>query len=112
MPFGLVNAGATFCHMMRIVFRGLSDVKNFVDDILGHSKLWEGHLNMLREVFMRLSEAGLTVKPSKCVLGYFQQPFLGHVVGYGQISPDPSKIQSNRQCSRPCSKKQVRSFLG
>lgn len=112
MPFGLVNAGATFCRMMRIVLRGLSDVENFVDDILGHSELWEDHLNMLREVFMRLREAGLTVKPSKCVLGYFQLPFLGHVVGHGQISPDPSKIQSIRECSRPSSKKQVRSFLG
>lgn len=53
--------------MMRIVFKGLSDVGNFVDDILILSELWEGHLNMLREVFMRLSEAGLTVKLSKCV---------------------------------------------
>lgn len=35
MPFGLVNAGATFCRMMRIVLRGLSDVEHFVDDILG-----------------------------------------------------------------------------
>ena len=100
------------CRMMRIVLRGLSDVENFVDDILGHSESWKGHLNMLREVFMRLREAGLTVKPSKCVLGYLQLPFLGHVVAHGQISPDPSKIQSIRECSRPSCKKQVSSFLG
>ena len=81
MPFGLVNAGATFCRMMRIVLRGLSDVANFVDDILGHSELWEGHLNMLREVFMRLREAGLRVKLSKCVLGYFQLPIFGTCCG-------------------------------
>ena len=112
MPFGLVNAGATFCRMMRIVLRGLLNVENFVDDILGYNETWPGHLQTLRQVLVRIRESGLTVKPSKCVLGYFQLPFLGHVVGNGQISPDPSKIESIKECARPTSKKQIRSFLG
>ena len=34
MPFGLVNAGATFCRLIRNVLRGLRNVDIFVDDIL------------------------------------------------------------------------------
>lgn len=112
MPFGLVNAGATFCRMMRILLRGMQNVDNFVDDILEHTETWETHLDILRELFNRLREAGLTVKPSKCILGYFQLPFLGHTIGNGCISPDPGKIESIKECSRPSSKKQIRSFLG
>ena len=112
MPFGLVNAGATFCRMMRILLRGISDVENFVDDILEYTQTWSGHLDVLRALFLRLREAGLTVKPSKCIMGFFQLPFLGHTVGKGLISPDPGKIECIKECSRPTTKKQVRSFLG
>lgn len=67
---------------------------------------------MLCEVFMRLREADLRVKLPKCVFGYIQLPFLGNIVVNSQISPDPSKIQSIRECSSPSSKKQVRCVLG
>ena len=110
MPFGLVNAGATFCRMMRILLIGMQNVDNFVGDILEHTETWETHLDILRELFNRLREAGLTVKPSKCILGYFQLPFLGHTIGNGCISPDPGKIESIKECSRRSSKKQIRSF--
>ena len=112
MPFGLVNSGATFCRMMRTILRGIDNVENFVDDILEYTESWDAHIVTLRELLMKLRESGLTAKPSKCALGYFQLPFLGHTVGNGMLSPDPSKIQSIKGCSLPTSKKQVRSFVG
>ena len=44
MPFGLVNAPATFSRLMRIVLKDLTCVDNFVDDIIIHSETWEKHM--------------------------------------------------------------------
>ena len=48
MPFGLVNAPATFSRMMRSVVRGLSHVNNYIDDILIHTETWEEHVNIVK----------------------------------------------------------------
>jgi hypothetical protein len=112
MPFGLVNSGATFCKMMRKLLKGLKHVENFVDDIIDHTKGWEDHIQSLRELFERLRTAHLTARPSKCYFGYSNVTFLGHVVGQGQIKPNPEKVETIKNCKRPRTKKQVRSFLG
>ncbi|PIK42011.1 putative retrovirus-related Pol polyprotein from transposon [Apostichopus japonicus] len=44
MPFGLVNAAATFSRVMRKLLRGLDNVHNYIDDILIHTETWESHL--------------------------------------------------------------------
>ena len=80
-----MNAAATFCRMMRVLVWGMQNVDNFVDDILEHTETWETYLDILKELFSRLREASLTVKPSKCILVYFQLPFLGHTFRNGCI---------------------------
>ena len=64
-PFGLVNSPATFNKMMRKLLSGAKDIEHYVDDIMAHTMTWEGHLTALRELFSRVSSAGLTIKPSK-----------------------------------------------
>ena len=91
--------------MMRTILRGMEDVENFVDDILEHSETWKSHVNTLRALFLKLREASLTAKPSKCKLGYFHLPFLGHRVGRGMLSPDPGKIEGIKECTPPTTKK-------
>ena len=60
MPFGLVNAGATYGRMMRRVLDGLPDVDNYVDDVIVHSPTWKSHLGTLRALFARVRQASLT----------------------------------------------------
>ena len=112
LPFGMVNAGASFCRMMRKLLEGLEEFENFVDDIIEHTEDWKDHLRALRELLDRLRAACLTVKPSKCMFGYFELCFLGHFVGKGKLRPLDEKVQAAKKCSRPTTKKQVRSFLG
>ena len=112
MPFGLVNSGATFCKMMRKLLKDLLGVDNYVDDILDHSGNWDTHILSLRELLERLRSAHLTARPSKCMLGFTKVCFMGHVVGSGEIQPNPEKIKAISECQRPKNKKQVRSFLG
>ena len=38
--------------------------------------------------------------------------YLGHVIGGGQVTPDPQKLDAMRDYPTPVSKKQVRAFLG
>ena len=112
MPFGLVNSGATFCRMMRILLKGLENTDNFVDDIIVHTETWAMQISCLRQLFERLRAAQLTARPSKCVVAMGRIAFLGHIVGDGILKPSPEKVEGIRKCKRPCTKKQVRSFLG
>ena len=94
MPFGLCNAPATFQRLMETVFSGIARDKCFVylDDMLVVGQMFEEHLINLKEVFTRLKEAGLKLKPSKCNLAKSQVTHLGYVVSWQGITADPSKV--------------------
>ncbi|XP_071476579.1 uncharacterized protein [Diadema antillarum] len=93
MPFGLVNAPATFSRVMRKLLAGMKHVTNYLDDILIHTRTWEEHLDTLRELLRRLRAAGLTARPSKCQLGCKQVEFLGHLVQHGKVQPMLDKVE-------------------
>ncbi|XP_069108215.1 uncharacterized protein, partial [Argopecten irradians] len=112
MPFGLVNAPATFCRIMRKLLRGMDGIESFIDDILIYSRNWNDHMRVLRDLFTRLRKANLTARPSKCALGYGSLECLGHIVGDQRLLPNPDKVKAILSVPRPETKKQVRSFLG
>ena len=112
MPFGMVNATATFNKLMRKVLDKIPSVDNYVDDLLEHTISWEDHLAILAKTFERISQANLTIKPSKCFFGYKDLAFVGHQLGNGKIQPHPDKVLEIQEASRPLTKKQVRSFMG
>ena len=112
MPFGLVNAGATYAHMMRLLLGDVLNVENYIDDVLIHSDPWEIHLRTLRKVFVRIRDAHLTIKPSKCFFGYTNVEFLGHSIRRGMLETLDDNIRKIMDAVIPLTKKQVRSFLG
>ena len=112
MPFGTVNSGATFNRMMRILLGGLRNTDHYVDDVLSHTSTWEAHLGEIRQVFHRIRQAHLTVRPTKCMIGYSSVGFAGHKVGLDKIEMEQDKVEKVRLAPRPQTKKQVRSFLG
>ena len=65
MPFGLVNAGATYERMMRTLHSGMQGVANCVDDVIVYSSTWDEHMFSLRELFNRVTKSSPTIKPSK-----------------------------------------------
>ena len=112
MPFGLQNAGATYGRMMRKLLENLEATDNFVDDVLTFTNGWERHLDELRELFERIRQAKLTVKPSKCHFGYQSVEFLGHHVGNGNLEMLSEKVEQVISAPVPRTKKQLRAFLG
>ena len=85
VPFGLVNAGASYGRMMRRLLDCLSHVDNYIDDVLVHTEIWEGRIAALRALFVRVREYGLTVKPSKCYMAFESLDFVGHKFGQGEV---------------------------
>lgn len=61
-------------------------------------------------MFKRLISPGITVKPSKCFLGYSKIDFVGHQVGEGQLMTQDDKVERVQVASVPQTVTQVRSF--
>ena len=114
MPFGLVNAPASFERLMETVLRGLQweECLVYMDDIIVAGDSISQCLERLEHVFQRLQGAGLKLKPSKCSFLQKTVQFLGHVVSEEGIQTDPEKIAVVRDWPVPTTPKQMRSFLG
>ena len=96
MPFGLVNAPATFQRLMERVLAGLQleTCLVYLDDIIIFSKTFDNHLSKLQAVFQRLREANLHLKPQKCEFAKSEVSYLGYVVGTEGLRPEPQKVDS------------------
>ena len=111
MPFGLVNLGATFSRLMRIILSKLPNVDSFVDDIGLFIETWEDHMTSLRQVLDRIRSAKLTAKSSKIMIGYGSIECRGHNIVDQTVRPQEDKVQSVRDAPRPTTKRQMKSFL-
>ena len=112
MPFGMVNSGATLKRGMRAMLKDMNNVVCYWDDLLVHTVSWEEHMKTLKELFQRLTEADLTVRPSKCTLGTDDIEFIGHSLKNGQKGLLEENVAKIQNAPRPTTKKQIRSFLG
>ena len=113
MPFGLSGAPATFQRMMDSILRGTGSFAGvYLDDIVIYSEDWESHLNHLKEVLHRLSEANLTIKMKKCVFAAQDCVYLGYKIGCGGVKLEENKIRAVNEMPRPKTKKDIRTFLG
>ena len=103
MPFGLINAGATFQRAMDIAFRGLIGHSTvvYLDDITIFSKRKEEHAFHLRQIFERCRKYGISLNPKKCVFTVTEGKLLGHIVSKKGISIDPEIIKAIEQIPLP-----------
>ena len=111
-PFGLSQAPAYFQRLVHEVLRGLPFAFGYLDDILIFSSGIEAHLEHLRKVFLRLREAKLKLKASKCSFFKKHIQYLGHLVSGDGIEPLPEKLEAVENMPPPKTPKEVRQFLG
>ena len=114
MPFGLINAGATFQRAMDIAFKGLvnKSVVIYLDDITVYSKKRSDHLKDLKQIFQRCLRYGISLNPKKSFFALSEGKFLGFIVSKSGIHIEPDRIKEISEISIPHNKKAMQSFLG
>ena len=114
LPFGLHSSPAAFQRLMNIVLRGIAweNAVAFIDDVVVYSSSPESHMIHLEQVFKRLQEAGLKLKPQKCVFGVNSIKYLGHTIDQDGVRPDDSKISAVKSFETPTNVTKLKSFLG
>lgn len=114
LPMGLKNSPVTFQRVMEAVLRGLTwkCCLVYLDDVCIFSRTFESHLQHIEEVFKRLKEAGLKLRPNKCKFALRQIKYLGHIISSDGIMPDPEKVSAVQEYPVPQSLKDLRAFLG
>jgi len=108
MPFGMVNSGSTYNRMVRKLLNGSKYLESYVDDVLGHTSDWNGHMKVLRDFFERVRKANLSLKPSKCKIGFAEVDFLGHTLQKDTIRPQRETVGRILDTDRPKTKKACR----
>jgi len=112
MPFGMVNSGSTYNRMVRKLLDESKYLESYVDDVLGHTSDWNGHMKVLRDFFERVRKVNLSLKPSKCKIGFAEVDFLGHTLQKDTIRPQRETVGRILDTDRPKTKKACRSLLG
>ena len=62
--------------------------------------------------FFRVREASLTMKPSKCQVGFSRVDFVGYKVGSGLVLTQSDNVLKVRDAQIPHTKTHIRSLLG
>ena len=112
MPFGMKNTGATLVRGMRKLLQNMDNVECYIDDLIVYTKDWATHLQVLDTLLEKLKQAGLVIRPTKCVFGSKSVELLGHSIGENCISINEENLEKIRGAKRFDTKKEVRSFLG
>ena len=114
MPYGLMNAPATFQRLMDIVLAGLKwqCCLVYIDDVIIYSNTFDQHIKDLTAVFDALRNANLTLKVSKCHFCRNEIKYLGHIITRNGIKPDPELVSAVKEFPRPQTTKDVQAFLG
>ncbi|MCO5592713.1 hypothetical protein L7F22_046716 [Adiantum nelumboides] len=112
MPFGLINAPATFNCMVDRIFRPLRHcVGTFFDDMIVFSKSEAEHMEHLRAVFEMWRKERLVVNGKKSEFFMEEIHFLGNIVSKDGVRMDPAKIKAIQDWPEPVNLHEVRNFL-
>ena len=101
VPFGLPQAPAYFQELMNKVLKDLPFTTAYLDDISFYSKTAEEHLDHLQQVFLKLCDAELSMKLSKCHFFAKKIQYLGHVLSTTGMKPLPSKTAAIKLINPP-----------
>ena len=82
MPFGLINAGATYQRGMTKIFHDMihKEIEVYVDDMIVKSGTEEEHVEYLLKMFQWLRKYKLRLNPNKCTFGVRSGKLLGFIV--------------------------------
>jgi len=86
-------------------------MEGYINDILVKSMTFGQHLWDLKEVFQVLEDHNMKFNPFKCVFAIQEGKFLGFLVSYRGIEPNPEKIQVLLGINPPKTVKEVQCLI-
>jgi hypothetical protein len=94
MPFGLVNAPATFQRSMDVLLAPVlwSKAIVYLDDIIIFSSSVEAHIRDVDQVLSFLEHTGVSLNLKKCAFFRRRVEYLGHIVQPGKLSMAAKKM--------------------
>lgn len=114
MPFGLINARATFQHVTNIVV--IREKEKFIviylDDMTMYSTYDMDHMKHIRMTFVKCHKYGLSLNPNKSYFSMEEGKLLGHIVSKHDVKIDPERVLAIQKIALPRNKKEVQSFIG
>jgi len=114
IPFGLVNARATFQTMMNKILTEFLDhgVVVYLDDILIYSENMDDHIKLVQKVLNRLEQHDLAVSLKESVFNQEEVEFLGYIVKTSGVTMSDGKVKGVQNWAHPRSVKEVQIFIG
>ena len=114
LPFGLSNSPATFERLMDGIITPKMDgsVYCYLDDIVIVSETFEEHFHWLRIVITRLKQANLMMNRTKPVFGCIEVKYLGYIVNFNGLQPDPEEIEAIKNYPTPTNLRGLCRFNG
>jgi hypothetical protein len=103
MPFGLINAGATFQRAMDHAFKDFlfKFIVFYQDDITLYYNKRSDHISHLRATFDRCRKLGISLNPKKSFMGMFEDKLLGHIFSKEGVQIDPERVNGIQEVPLP-----------
>ena len=111
MMFGLVNSGSADQRIVCVFYRKVKHADANVDDICVHHSSFN-HFSELKMVLECLSKANLQLRKDKCMFGYTEGEFLGHLLCEEGHCLSPRLVEKIREAEIPRNKKELLWLLG
>src|SRR5277367_2040664 len=94
MLFSLTNTLTTFqAYINKALFRLINYfIVVYFNNILIYFKLREDYYTYIRIIIKRLKKYKLYIKLSKCFFNINKVEFLGFIIGFIRVKPNPNKI--------------------
>ena len=113
IPIGMYASKDIFQVKVDDVLDDIKGVKTYIDYILFFCKeILSKHIEQLRIIFGRLRTTGLKVNDPKWTFGLKYIPYLGYVITWEVIKPDPNKLQGIMDIRRPTTMNEAWVLIG
>ena len=103
MPFSLTNTLMTFQAYINKVLSRLINyfMVIYLNNILIYFKLEEDYYTYIKIIIERLRKHKLYTKLSKCFFNIKEVEFLGFIIGFIRVKPNPNRILTIKKWPKP-----------
>ena len=113
LAMGVCVAPDIFQEKISTLMYGQEFVRTYLDDLLCLTvNTFEEHINKLRLVLQRISDAGLKINATKSTFCATEIEYLGYWITHQGVQPLPKKVQGMINIKPPTTRKQLRRFIG